>query len=419
LKICLVHNAYGKVSGEEVVVEGLATLLAARGHTVLRFSRSSEEIPGKFLGSAQAFLAGIYNPFARRLFGRFLDTYRPDVVHAHNLFPFLSPAILPECTRRRVPVVLTLHNYRFLCPNALLLRVGRPCHECVGGHEWRCVWHNCERSFAKSLGYALRTAFARRSGLVLRHVNEFICLTEFQRDLHVRAGFPADRMTVVPNPAPEKAGAQKLKAEMLEAQTGRRETEGSRTIEQSDSGRQYVGYLGRVSFEKDVPTLVAAARRLPEIPFRVAGSYWRMEESVKHAPPNVEFLGHVEGERLREFFAGMRLLAFATRFYEGFPMVLVEAMVRGIPIVCTRIGGLPEIVEDGQTGLLYEPGDAADLAAKISALWKDAALRERLTQAAAAKVQRLYSPDAVYEKLGAVYARAAEGARGKAETLKR
>ena len=363
-------------------MDGLAALLAARGHTVLRFSRSSEEIPGKRFGALQAFFAGIYNPFARRAFGRFLDAHCPEVVHVHNLFPFLSPAILPECARRRVPVVMTLHNYRLLCPNALLLREGQPCHECVGGREWRCVRHNCERSLPKSLGYALRTAFARRSGLVLRHVDHFICLTEFQRAIHVRAGFPAERMTVIPNPAPQVSQPSTLNPQP-----------------------DYVGYVGRVSPEKDVPTLMEAARLLPDIPFKVAGSYWRMQELVRRAPSNMEFLDHLEKEQLSGFFRGMRMLAFATRCYENFPTVLLEAMALGIPIVCARIGGLPEIVEDGATGLLYNAQDPADLAARIRQLWDNPALARQLGEAGRAKAAREYHPDVVYEKLQTVYRR--------------
>ena len=283
---------------------------------------------------------------------------------------------------------------------------GRPCHECVGGREWRCVRHNCERSLAKSLGYAVRTAFARRSGLVLRHVGRFICLTQFQRDIHVRAGFPADRMTVIPNLMPSEASPvprPPSSGPCLPSSVLRPPSSVLRP-----PSIPYVGYVGRVSPEKDVPTLMEAARRLPDIPFRVAGSYWRMRELVKRAPANMEFLDHLEKDQLAGFFRGMRVLAFATRCYENFPTVLLEAMAQSIPVVCTRIGGLPEIVEDGKTGLLYNAQDPADLAAKIRQLWDNPALSRRLGEAGRAKAAREYHPDVVYEKLQTVYRRVLE-----------
>jgi glycosyltransferase involved in cell wall biosynthesis len=386
MKVALVHNEYGKPSGEEAVVKGVEWILTQGGLSVCRFRRSSAEIPEKRFGELQAFLAGIYNPFARRAFAHFLDEHHPDVVHVHNLFPFISPSILPECTRRGVPVVMTLHNYRLICPNALLLREGRPCHECLGGHEWRCIRYNCERSLPKSIGYTLRTALARRSGLFLSHVSRFICLTNFQREIHIREGVPADRMVVIPNPAPELPHAPS-----------------SPLPAPSPALSPHVGYVGRVSPEKDVPTLLEAARRLPNIPFKVAGSYWRMKELVSQAPPNVEFLDHLDAEGLCQFYTGTRLLAFATRCYENFPTVLLEAMVRGVPIVCTRIGGLPEIVEHDRNGLLYEPGKADDLAEKIRLLWHDPQLRQRLGEAGRDKARQEYSPAVVSDKLLSVY----------------
>lgn len=404
LRIALVHNSYGKASGEEVVVGALAQLLTNRGHDVVRFSRSSEEIPGKWFGEAQAFAAGIYNPFARARFGRFLDENRPDVVHIHNLFPFISPSVLPECVRRKVPVVLTLHNFRFICPNALLLRDGHTCHDCVGGREWNCIRHDCEKSLPKSFGYAIRTAFARKSGLVFKHVDRFICLTNFQRDIHVGAGFPEDRMVVIPNPAPRDSD---VVGKSIPEGRGKVEVRGDGVARARNLGGDrcggYVGYVGRVSPEKDVPTLLDAARRMPTVQFKIAGDYWRMPQLIEEAPPNVEFLGHLDRTRLGEFFEGMRVFVFATRCYENFPTVLLEAMSAGVAIVCTRIGGLPEIVDDERCGLLYNTGDSGDLAEKILRLLRDSQLRDRLVSASLGKVATDYSSQNTYCRILEVY----------------
>ncbi len=367
MRVAIVHNEYGKPSGEETVVETHAALLQSHGHDVVRFQRSSAELETMPFGQARAFFTGIYNPAARRAFARFLEREQPDVVHIHNLFPLISPSILAAC--RGLRVVMTLHNFRFLCPNALLMRDGRVCHDCLGGREYRCVLHNCEHNLPKSLGYALRTAFARRSGL-LDNVRRFVCLTGFQRDLFVREGFPLEKMAVIPNAIPPA---------WLEAPL-------------RGSPGEFVGYVGRISREKDVPTLLEAARRLPEIPFKIAGSYWRMTELPQTAPANVEFVGHLDAEALRAFYSRMRLMVFATRCYENFPVTLLEAMAQDIPVVCARVGGLPEIVE----GAFYEPENADDLAAQIAASWKSGA-------SGRAKALRKYHPDVVAAKLIELY----------------
>lgn len=366
MRIAVVHNGYGKPSGEEAVVETQTALLRAHGHEVVRFERSSAEIETMRFGKLRAFFGGIYNPATRRAFARFLRRERPDLVHIHNLFPLISPSILAEC--REVPAVMTLHNYRLICPNALLMRDGSVCHECFGGHEYRCLLRNCEGHLGRSLGYALRTAFARRSGL-LDNVRRFVCLTEFQRDLFVNEGFPAERLVVIPNPIPPS---------WLDVP--------------AHEGGEFVGYVGRVSPEKDVPTLLEAARRLPGVPFKIAGSHWRMPELKRAAPPNVEFVGHLGAGALREFYRRMRLLVFATRCYEVFPVTLLEAMAQGLPIVCARIGGLPEIVE----GAFYEPGNAAELAARIQETWNH-------HQSARERALAKYHPEQVIKEMFLLY----------------
>jgi len=366
MRIAIVHNAYGRPSGEETVVETQTALLQARGHKIVRFQRSSAEIETMPLGKARAFFTGIHNPAARRAFARFLDREQPDVIHIHNLFPLISPSILTEC--RSVPTVMTLHNFRLLCPNALLLRDHSICRDCLGGREYWCVLHNCEHNLPKSLGYALRTAVTRRRGL-LDNVRRFICLTRFQRDIFVGEGFPSEKMAVIPNAIPPV---------WLDTPP--------------HQGGEFVGYVGRISPEKDLPTLLQAAKRLPDLPFRIAGARERMPELTRSAPPNVEFVGHLETEALRRFYERMRLLVFATRCYENFPMTLLEAMAQGIPIVCAKIGGLPEIVE----GAFYEPGNPEELAARIRACWNGGVSGRE-------KARREYHPDVVCAKWMELY----------------
>ena len=375
MKIALVHNEYGKFSGEEQVVRQIKTLLINRGHEVALFLRSSAEIETMPLGRTRAFFNGIYSFSAIKAFRAFLAREKPDLVHIHNLFPFISPAILPECTRNGIPVVMTLHNYRLVCPNGMHMVNGKICEKCLGGREQWCLINNCEGHLMKSLGYALRNATARKFRFFLDHVDHFAALTAFQKQRMVAEGYPAEKISIIPN---------MMDDDHLQAPI----TLG-----------QFVGYVGRVSPEKGFPTLLAAARACPEIPFKVAGSYDKIADLPRQAPPNLSFVGHLQREPLKQFFASTRILVLCSVWFEGFPMTVVEAMGQGKTIVSSRIGGLPEIVEDGITGRLFQPGNSNDLAEKIRSLWQQPERCLQMGRAGREKAAREYSVEAYYQRL--------------------
>ena len=388
VRTVVVHNAYGSFSGEEAVVEGTKRLLRDKGHDVVEFARSSAEIGQMSLGKLRAFFSGVYSGSARRRMRELLTETRPDLVHVHNVYPLISPSVLVECRRAGVPVVMTVHNYRLVCPNGLHMVNGQVCERCCGGREYWCILRNCTGEFLKSVGYALRNWVARKWRLFLDNVTLYAALTEFQRQRLIAAGFPRDRIQVIPNmAAPIKA----------DPETGL---------------GHYVGYVGRISPEKGLPLLMAAARNCLDVVFKAAGTYERMPNLPQQAPANFEFLGHLNAEALAEFYRACRIVVLPSTWFEGFPMVLAEAMLRGKPIVCSRIGGLPEIVDDGVTGLLFEPGNVEELAEKVRCLWDSPDLCRQMGEAGRQKALREYSPDRYYERLMALYQRAIELAPG-------
>ena len=425
LFIAIVHNYYGKFSGEETVVENLASLLAGRGVSVCRFSRSSADIEDKLSGKMAAFFSGIHNPFAKREFEKFLNDKRPDVVHIHNLYPLISPSILPVCKAFGVPVVMTVHNFRLVCPNGLLMSRGEICHRCLGGRVYWCVLRNCEDNIFKSTGYALRTAAARKLRRYLDNVDHFICLSEFQKNILVGEGLPAERVSVLANPL--SLAVLPREGRNLEKNTGSpidplgddsgmdlpRGHHGPTGTFGDDKGLGggYVAYVGRLSPEKDIFTLLNAARALSDIPFKFAGNYHRMPAVLENKPINVEFLGQLNAEEIASFYNNARMVVFATRCYEGFPTVLLEAMSHGLPVVCSRIGGLPEIVEDGVNGLLYESGNANELADRIRTLWEDAALSEKMGDKGRKKLEEKYDAEKLMDRLIGIYEKVARGRR--------
>jgi glycosyltransferase involved in cell wall biosynthesis len=388
MHICIVHNEYGRFSGEEAVVEFIERLLLCHGHRLSLFVRSSAEIPRMRLGEPRAFFSGIYSWSSKRAMRQLLARQRPDIVHIHNLYPLISPSVLDACRRAGVPVVMTVHNYRLTCPNGLHMVRGKVCEECLGGHEMRCVVNRCEGTVLKSLGYALRNVVARKAALFRRNVTMYAVLTEFQRRRLIDAGYPGERIAVVPN-AVAADGSE----------------------ENSPLG-SYVGFVGRVSPEKNIPALLRAAGRLPEIPFKIAGSLDRMPWLRDAAPANVEWLGHLDARELNEFYRQARCIVLPSTCFEGFPTVLVEAMLHGKPVICSRIGGLPEIVEENVTGLLVEPGDSESLRAKIGFAWEHPELCVQWGGAGRAKSQREYTPSSYYDRLMAVYAAAARFGAG-------
>ncbi|PHR28094.1 MAG: lipopolysaccharide N-acetylglucosaminyltransferase [Desulfotalea sp.] len=382
MKICLVHNEYGIFSGEEAVVAAQIQLLESHGHSVCRFVRSSTEIDRKFLGQLQAFCSGIYNPFSVRSFRNFLLQHKPDIIHIHNLFPLISPAILHVCQKISIPVVMTVHNYRLICPNGLFMVNGEICEKCSGGKEYFCVFNNCEGSFSKSLGYALRNFVARKRKSYLHGIHCFAALTVFQQKKLVKEGYPIERITIIPN----------MSQPISE--------------ENSTTLGDYIGFIGRISPEKGVDHLLEVAATNPHIKFKAAGRYEKASELVTEAPDNFSFQGHMPYDKVSQFMLQSRLIVLCSIWYEGFPMVLVEAMLRGRPVIASRIGGIAEIVDDGITGLLYEAGNTQDLAKKINYLWDNPKLCREMGVAGRKKALQEYTPDTYYNRLIDAYQKA-------------
>jgi glycosyltransferase involved in cell wall biosynthesis len=235
----------------------------------------------------------------------------------------------------------------------------------------------------KSVGYALRSFVARSFGMYRKNVTLYLCLTDFQRQRLTAAGFPKDRIDVLPNVASHPGSPDSRSA-----------------------AGDYVAFIGRLSPEKGIDALVQAAKMHPDIPFKAAGNYEKMPNLAARTPSNFELVGHLAGDDLEGFFYSARMIVLASTWFEGFPDSLARAMVRGKPVVCSRIGGLPEIVDDGRTGLLCRPGDIVDLAEKIRALWDRPELCRAMGQAGREKAIREYSEQRYYERLMEAYQRA-------------
>lgn len=380
MKLLFVHNRYGKRSGEEIMLDRIIALLRQRGHEVGTHFADSAGIAG-IAGKLGAAASGIHSARSRKEIAARIAADRPDLVQVQNLYPLISPAVLPVIREVGVPVVMRLSNYRLACPNGLFLSHGEVCQACSGGHEWQCVAKNCEGDLFKSAAYAARNAWARRRGHYRDNVTRYYAQTAFQRDVLVREGYPAERIDVIPN--------------MIDVEDDT----------PAWAPGKFVGFVGRLSAEKGIDTLFAAARRTPDIPYRLAGSPGDYA-GRKDLPENVELLGSLDADALTGFYRDAAMIVTPSIWFEGFPGVVIEAMAQSRPVVISDIGGLPELVAGGEAGMLVQPRDDRLLAAAITALWRDEARRKALGEAGFHRVKQEYTSDLYYQRLMATYAQA-------------
>ncbi len=383
MKLLQVYNDYRSFcGGEGTVVRMVAALVEKRGGTARLLTCSSKGLDRSIAGKVRGFFSGIYSRSAYRDMARTLDAMRPDVVHVHNLYPLLSPSVLVACRRAGVPVVMTNHNYLLTCPIVNHLHNGRVCEKCLGGREYWCVLQNCRGSVPESVAYAARSAVARKLHFFRDDVTIQIVLSNFAKQRLLKAGFDEHRIVVLPN--------------MVE-------------LGPEPNGRppgQYVAYCGRMVPEKGVDVLLAAAARLPGVDLRLAGDGPSLDKLMIGAPPNARFVNRLGPAEMAAFYQGARFLVIPSKWFEGCPLVVSEAMSRGLPVIASRIGGLPEFVDDGTTGLLFEPGNVAELAHKIRLLWSNPDLCQQMGAAGRRKAVRQYSEEVYYDRLIAVYEKA-------------
>lgn len=375
MKILLVHNEYGKYSGEEAVVDSMAILFGNLGHKVTQLRMTTAGSRDSVSGKIRGFVSGIYSSSGIKAMRNALQREKPDVVNVHNLYPFISPAALRECKKAGIPVIMTIHNFRLICPTGLFMRNGKPCELCLEkGHEWGCVKYNCEHSLLKSIGYAARNAVARINHHYKDCVDYYACITDFQRKKLIEAGFDPNKLILIPN--------------AVEA-----------TNENLPPIGEYVGFCGRLSQEKGIDLILDVARRHPEIPFKLAGEC-REPELIENLPSNVELLGYMNGDELVKFYRNARFVIMASRCYEGFPIAILEGAQHYKATIGPDHGGFSEIIgkDDNAIGRLFTPGNISSLEKEISDLWSSPAKAKQLGIAANEKLRREYSTSVISEK---------------------
>ncbi len=388
LTALLVFNQYQQLGGEEIVVQNEAQNLRDHGHEVHVLSISNHEIVTRW-DVLNVALNAPYSQRSRVMLKGVLSKIKPDIMHVHNFFPLLTPSIFDASDSEGVPSILTLHNYRLLCAGANLSRDGKICEICVRASPYSAVKYRCYRqSSLASLAVARMIARHRRAGTWQNRVTRFIALSEFSKSKFIQGEFPPEKISVKGNfmkdPLPDSP-------------------EHTTAV----PGGHSALYLGRLSSEKGVRTLIEAWRSM-DIPLRVVGDGPQLLALKEQAPPPplVEFLGHCDREKVEREIRRASFLVVPSECYETFSMATMEAYAHGKPVIASRIGALQEIVTDGVTGLHFESGNSDNLVAKAKQICENPKVYSELCRGARNKYLSDFSPKVNYENLEQIYRQA-------------
>jgi glycosyltransferase involved in cell wall biosynthesis len=365
MRVLHAYNLHRGGGGADNATHATISVLRDAGIEVDTFARDSEALPVSLSGKVRAFTDGLYARSAVTAFREQLDRLKPDVVHVHDLYPLISPWVLPECRKRGIPAVMSVYDYRLTCPVHSHHHEGKLCTKCIGGREHHCVLQNCRGSMAESLAFGLRNAVARQFGLFSKNIDLYITPTRFTADWLVdKLEVPPSCVTSVP-----------CVIEMPDS-----------TVDPSQGG--YVAFAGRFVPEKGVEVALAAARKAG-LPLWLAGD--ADDHPAVQPGDNVKFVRTRSRQELADFYRGARIFVMPSIWFETFGIVVGEAMSHGVPVLASHIGALAETTVDGVTGLLFETGNVDELAAKMRQLWDDPVQCRRLGQGAREHIERTAS----------------------------
>lgn len=380
MKILMIHNMYQQAGGENKVFELESELLERRGHEVRQLVVDNDHIEG-FSGRLKAALSVTYSNSSHRLMTEMLDKFKPDVAHVHNFFPVLTPSIFAACNQRNVPVVHTLHNFRLICPSALLMIDGKIYEKSVTGSAYWSVFRKAYRnSYLGTFAVARMIEYHKRHKTWHSAVDRFIALNKFAKAKFIEAGFPPEKIAIKPNFIRDP-------------------------MEDPDSVSHGAGagalFVGRLCEEKGIRTLIEAWQNV-DYPLTIAGDGPLYDEYCGNGG-NISLIGNKSYREISILMSKAAFIIMPSECYEGFPMVLLEAYAHGLPVLASDLGGLSELVLEGETGIKFPPGRSDVLASKVQSLIDDVPFRLCLGENGRKLYERKYTPEKNYAQLISLY----------------
>ncbi|MEI6511104.1 MAG: glycosyltransferase family 4 protein [Candidatus Uhrbacteria bacterium] len=358
MRIIQANKFYFLKGGAERYMLDLSAWLESQGHEILPFAmQHPQNLPATTsqffpsfvatenvrlnLAGAKTFLRMFFSSEARQKMSQLVDAKRPDIAHVHNIYTQLSPSILGALKSRRVPVVMTVHDHHLISPqyNVWAAGCGPVASVPSVGMSTGIIAGTLSRfhknSYAASFAQVAAFKFHYNRGSYRNAVDIFLCPSDYIRRKMIAAGFPE----------------AKLRTNHYGADPS--------SVAPSYGHKGYMLYVGRLSEEKGVETVIQIARQLPDVPFKIVGTGPEEDRlhALAHGSPNIEFVGFRSGELLAELYAGAMAVLAPSRVHEIFPLITLEAMVHGKPVIGSSVGGMPEVVEDRVTGLLVAPND--------------------------------------------------------------
>ena len=405
MKLLFLNNYHYLRGGSERVFFSEIEMLRANGHNVCSFARKHpRDLPSTFsylfpedlktesvrfsVDALRTVKEIIYSKEAKASLRKLIDQFRPDIAHAHNIYGRLTTSVLDILREESIPTVLTLHDYKLICPSYKLMRDGRVCEECKGNNFYKTILYRCHKdSIIASVLYAFESYFNFWFKKYTGNVAHFISPSRFLKDKLVEFGYPEKKIEYLPN----YLDVSKFKP--------------------SYTPGKYFLYLGRLSAEKGISTLIKAYEKVDyahtKLMIAGEGPERNKLENMASQNPNIIFTGYMSGPRLEEASRDSLAIVIPSEWYENAPISILEAMAYGKPVIGSRIGGIPEMVDEGETGYLFKPGDIEDLASKIESFLSlpKSAIAE-MGKAAREKVENFYNERIHYERLMEIYRRA-------------
>lgn len=389
-----VYNRYLNWGGEDSVFESEIRLMEDHGVRVIPVTEQTR-IPSSLKEKVVMARDAFWSKSWYEKFQILLSNNNVDLVHVHNSFPVMSPSIYYACQKAGVPVVQTLHNYRLFCPKATFYRDGHVCEDCVDKTlSWPALLHACYHDSRSQTAVVTAMLAAHRiSKTWQQQVDLYITLTEFARAKFIECGLPFERIVVKPNFFDGEAADKN---------------------EEDRNDRGGILFVGRLSNEKGVHTLLNAWQSF-DIPLRIIGDGPLLDELKESDLSSVTILGRKSQAEVAIEMRRAMALVMPSEWYEGFPMVIVEAFAQGLPVITSRLGSMAEIIEDNVTGLLFEAGNVEDLQAKVRWAIEHPLEMQRMGRNARDVYNEKYTPEANYQQLMEIYQNVVRRVKGRAE----
>ena len=383
MRILQIHNEYTLIGGEDTVLDLEKKLLQENNHEVFNYSVSNHSIKNIF-DKIKIFINVHYSNKQKKIISKLLKKIKPDIVHVHNFFPLITPSVFDACKENNIPVVFTLHNYRLICPSGMLMYNDKIYEKSIYKGPYSTILDKVyKNSYFGTFALARMISYHKNKKTWENKVDQFIALTKFAKSKYIESGFNDKKFSIKPNFFISHS-------ELI-----------------NNKNRDGALYVGRLSKEKGIDILLKAWEKVP-VKLKIVGNGPLSSMVAQSKNPNIEYLGFLELKEIYSLMQKSSFLVFPSIWYEGFPMVIIEALANGLPIIASNLGSMSEVIKNNVNGLHFDPGDVNDLIDKIKLLDSDKVKCATLSKNAYIDYKTNYTSEKNYKILIDIYQKCIE-----------